>query len=403
MTAAWSPRSSERRGGEGGEGGGGPQCCAARAASLGSPLANHHSQRHACRRFVVTIGGRSLPAHVAGGCERRLRNAFPQQHFADFIARRLLYRSVAVVLVIAVVALFGGGGGDQPPPTSPPTPTPSAAYAPTPGLGGVRPAPSPAPFGGSPPPPRPPPPPPLNSGGTRPPLASAQFTHGALDFSQASGSGHVVAPITTADLPTSQITVESWIKYYGGVEWAGPVSFGQDDGSQEKGIFMSQRAATPTSTQLAFAVSTVGANTDGDGVMTYLSDAASTIDMGLWHHFAGTYDGQSVKIFVDGRMTTSDDNSQHGDIYYPDRSYESREGGWFTLGAYHDQNEYYPINGLIPWLSLPLPPFLLLTPLSLTPSFLPRRLPPETPALRVLTQLHCLHTALHSTYCTHTP
>ena len=273
----------------------------------------------------------------------------PPQHFADFIARRLVYHSVAVVLVIAVVALLGGGDDNQPPPPppmSPPTPTPSAASAPTPGLGGVRPAPSPAPFGSSPTPPRPPPPP-LNNGGTRPPFASAQFTHGALDFSQASGSGHVVAPITTADLPTSQITVESWIKYYGGVEWAGPVSFGQDDGSQEKGIFMSQRAATPTSTQLAFAVSTVGANTDGDGVMTYLSDAASTIDMGLWHHFAGTYDGQSVKIFVDGRMTTSDDNSQHGDIYYPDRSYESREGGWFTLGAYHDQNEYYPINGLM--------------------------------------------------------
>ena len=40
------------------------------------------------------------------------------------------------------------------------------------------------------------------------------------------------------------------------------------------------------------------------------------------------------------------DGSQFGDINYPPAGYTSSAGGWFTLGAYHDANEYYPLNGM---------------------------------------------------------
>eukprot|EP01046_Picozoa_sp_COSAG06_P065319 COSAG06_NODE_15989_length_1030_cov_2.066595_1_plen_48_part_10 len=48
-------------------------------------------------------------------------------------------------------------------------------------------------------------------------MPTGPFTHGALDFSEAAGSGHVDVPITTRDLPVQQITVETWVKYYAGV------------------------------------------------------------------------------------------------------------------------------------------------------------------------------------------
>ena len=41
------------------------------------------------------------------------------------------------------------------------------------------------------------------------------------------------------------------------------------------------------------------------------------------------------------------DGSQFGDINYPPAGYTSSAGGWFTLGAYHDANEYYSFPGAI--------------------------------------------------------
>merc|ERR1711871_1214420 len=37
---------------------------------------------------------------------------------------------------------------------------------------------------------------------------------------------------------------------------------------------------------------------------------------------------------------------QFGAINYPPAGYASAAGGWSTLGAYHDANEYYPVNGM---------------------------------------------------------
>ena len=52
---------------------------------------------------------------------------------------------------------------------------------------------------------------------------------------------------------------------------------------------------------------------------------------------------------VDGNLVATDRESQHGDIVYPPASYMTRvnqiHGGWFTLGANHDINEYLPVRG----------------------------------------------------------
>ena len=152
------------------------------------------------------------------------------------------------------------------------------------------------------------------------------------------------------------ITVEAWVKYYAGIQWAGPISFGGDDGSYERGVFLAQQDATADESKLTFAISTDGsADANGENGMTYLTsppgDNSAVIDMNVWHHFAGTYDGTTAVLFVDGlrvaSLAATDPGGQSGNINYPEISYAAGHGGWFTLGAYHDANEYYPINGLM--------------------------------------------------------
>lgn len=165
------------------------------------------------------------------------------------------------------------------------------------------------------------------------------------------------------------MTAECWVRFVEPfVEWAGCLSFAQDDGATEYGVFLSQRAATAQGAQLSFALSTAGG---GDHSMTYLHGAESQVVANEWIHWAGTYDGTTMSLYINGKhtlpsalpivlrphlqtdrlrprpgaMVMSDSTSQSGAINYPDAGYAATAGGWFTIGAYHDANEYYPLNG----------------------------------------------------------
>ena len=188
-------------------------------------------------------------------------------------------------------------------------------------------------------------------------------TTGAMDFTHTRVGGfgstaHVAVPgisIGDAHLPVGDMTVECWVKFIEPfTEWAGCVSFAQDDGSTEYGVFLSARAATATSAQLSFALSSVGAAARtgaNNGEMTYLYGPETEVAAGQWVHWAGVYSaneqhfaGDSMKIYLNGALAKTD-GSQFGDINYPPAGYTASAGGWFTLGAYHDANEYYPLNG----------------------------------------------------------
>ena len=195
------------------------------------------------------------------------------------------------------------------------------------------------------------------------------FEHGALDFSFTGTldpndpmDGHVAIAAGTEALPQRDHTVECWVKLMGVSNWAGPVSFGQDDAGQEYGVFLSMRtdAALPDgSAYLTYGLSTDGSN-DGDGHMTYLGyegpsgpAPAAVVDSteDQWHHWAGTYDGTVMTLYVDGVPVATDATSNSRDVNYPPRSYrrsvDQIHGGWFTLGAYHDANEYIVLNGAL--------------------------------------------------------
>ena len=68
---------------------------------------------------------------------------------------------------------------------------------------------------------------------------------------------------------------------------------------------------------------------------------------GVWSHLAYSYDGTSSKCYVDGVLAQQDDVTGSGAIIYPADNYAAGQGGWFTIGAYHDANEYYSFPGAI--------------------------------------------------------
>ena len=48
---------------------------------------------------------------------------------------------------------------------------------------------------------------------------------------------------------------------------------------------------------------------------------------------------------MDGVLSAEDGSSQRGDLIYPREDYLAMGGGLFTIGAYHDSNEYWPLLG----------------------------------------------------------
>jgi hypothetical protein len=185
------------------------------------------------------------------------------------------------------------------------------------------------------------------------------FEHGALDFGYGStSSGHVAVPLGIDDLPTEAITIEAWVRMnMMGPEWSGLISAAQDDSSNEFGFTILQRSNEAGAFRWSFGLSTAGgSDADGDGDMTYLQDDRSTHPVNEWHHIASTYDGTTMQVLVDGVVTASDSTTQSGAIRYPHSTYLNRvnqiHGGWFTIGAYNDANEYYPMDGLMDELRL---------------------------------------------------
>ena len=87
-------------------------------------------------------------------------------------------------------------------------------------------------------------------------------------------------------------------------------------------------------TDWAFGLSTKGTDCaqsqncgddNGEGDLTYLHAPAGAISghEGEWHHVAGTYDGTTMKVLIDGNEVATG-NDQSGDINYPHPNYLQR-------------------------------------------------------------------------------
>jgi len=145
------------------------------------------------------------------------------------------------------------------------------------------------------------------------------------------GSGTIIVQddYRRAKLPKTSITVEAWARVDKPTTWGGLVGAIQDNGSYERGWLLGFRDK-----RFCFAL----ASDKKTPRLTYLTEAKDR-EMGQWHHVAGVYDGRELKLYVDGELAASS-KDQQGDILYPPNAV-------FEIGAYHDDNEYYRMQGAI--------------------------------------------------------
>ncbi len=135
-----------------------------------------------------------------------------------------------------------------------------------------------------------------------------------------------------AILPAGNFSVEAWVVIDRAQQWGGIVSALQDNGASEQGWLLGFRDDRP-----CFALASTGAD-DGDGKMTYLiSDRP--FDPGTLHHLLGTWDGSTMRLYMDGQPVGISEE-QSGEVLYPARAP-------VTLGSYEDDNEHYPMAGLL--------------------------------------------------------
>lgn len=133
-------------------------------------------------------------------------------------------------------------------------------------------------------------------------------------------------------LPQQAFTVSARASINQRQEWGGIIGVFQDNSSYEKGwvVGYDQR-------NFFVALSTKGAD-DGDGHMTYLK-GRTDYELGRYYHLAAVYDGQTLQLFVNGKLD-AESTLQQGEILYPEQAP-------VVIGAYQDADEFFSHAGRI--------------------------------------------------------
>ncbi len=126
-------------------------------------------------------------------------------------------------------------------------------------------------------------------------------------------------------LPTEKFTVEAFVAIQKPQNWATIIGYFQDNGNYEKGWLLGYRK-----NRFMFQVST------GPKLITITS---APYKLNQWYAVAASYDGKTMKLYIDGKLVKSS-TSASGKIDYPPQ-------GFFTVGAYRDKNEFYRTSSMI--------------------------------------------------------
>ncbi|MBI2421689.1 MAG: methyltransferase domain-containing protein [Candidatus Hydrogenedentes bacterium] len=124
--------------------------------------------------------------------------------------------------------------------------------------------------------------------------------------------------VAEAGLPVDALTVEAWVAIERTVEWGQILSAAKIAGGLEKGWLLGTRQGN-----FSFGLASEGAD-DGDGKIAYARDH-HTLEWGRWYHVAGTYDGATMRLYVNG-MLADESTEQSGKILYG-RSVDHQFGG----------------------------------------------------------------------------
>ena len=145
------------------------------------------------------------------------------------------------------------------------------------------------------------------------------------DYILKGDNGLTLETINPKDLPAESISVEAVLSIRNGQQWGSIVAYAQDNGSYERGWLLGYNERS-----FVFWVST--------GKSLIQATSSINFEVGRKYHVVGTYDGESVKIFVNGKLSGVTPAS--GNIAYPDKAY-------YTLGIYKDDDESYPMTGTL--------------------------------------------------------
>jgi len=128
-------------------------------------------------------------------------------------------------------------------------------------------------------------------------------------------------------LPAGPITMEAWVRVDKPAAWGGIVGCILDNGATEHGWLLGYRNEKFT----------VGIAGDGEG-LTYLSSSQPFV-MKNWYHVVGTYDGNEIRLYVDGQLAANS-QAESGEINYAEERF-------FSVGAYYDSDEKFPLEGAL--------------------------------------------------------
>ncbi|MCH2161625.1 MAG: PQQ-binding-like beta-propeller repeat protein, partial [Phycisphaerales bacterium] len=154
-------------------------------------------------------------------------------------------------------------------------------------------------------------------------------TEEALRLDGTSTDACVAESIKGLDLPSRAFTAMAWVRIDEPTNWGGIIGVAQDNGAYEKGFMLGYR-----DNRFGMAVN----GTDGPDKLTWMIAPRPCIPRG-WHHVAGSYDGEIMKLYVDGKLV-SENREQSGDIQYPTDAF-------FQIAAYRDEDEYFRLKGAI--------------------------------------------------------
>ncbi len=166
--------------------------------------------------------------------------------------------------------------------------------------------------------------------GLNTPVASGGLTYTAGEVGQAfqfNGTNATIAVPTSTALEPNSVTVEAWVKASGSPgQYRYIVSKGAQSGNSSYALY------TGTSGGLQFYIYNAG--------LVFSPDAGTGIWNGAWHLVAGTYDGGTVRLYVDG-VQVGNGTTTSGAIDYnlPDRHLYvgSADGAHFFFGGSIDE------------------------------------------------------------------
>ena len=133
-------------------------------------------------------------------------------------------------------------------------------------------------------------------------------------------------------LPVQHLTIAAWVSVETPQRWGGVFTVVQDNGEAEKGVVLGYDES-----RFTFGLASTGAD-DGDGKMTYLR-GQTRYEPGRLYHVVATYDGEAMRLFVNGQPDGSTD-AQSGPILWP-------EDAPVSIGSYRDRDEDFRHHGRI--------------------------------------------------------